>query len=205
MSRDLPTGLAAAFASAKIFPCFLVEVEWPGGTVYVWNGYHSLSWGGHTWLPTGDFGGISNIKENRDLTANGVSLTLSGIPSNIIGEAMRNDTQGRPVKIYFGTLTTTGFVIDPYLQWSGLIDAISHSDDGKTATLTVNCETEMIDNRSAARRYTHEDQQLDFPGDTAFRFVAGMPLTTLTWGRTVLYGATFPPAGVAPGKIVTLQ
>ena len=204
MSRDLPTGLPAALAAAKLFPAFLVEVNWPDGAAYMWNGYHSLSWGGHTWAPTGYFGGISEIKEAADATANGVTLTLSGIPSALVAEALRNDAQGCPVTIYFGVISTAGFTIDPYLNWSGFVDTTSISDDGTTSTISVACEKEMIDNRSGARRYTDQDQQIDHAGDLGLQFVAGLSTASFTWGASIVGGTSIPPASVAFPKL-TLQ
>lgn len=196
MARDLPTGAAAAFAAAKLYPCYLVEVDWPDGIIYTWNGYHSLSWGGHTWLPVGHFGGISDIKETGDATANGITLTLSGIPSGEIAEAMRNDTQGCSVKVYFGVISSTGFTIDPYLQWSGFIDASSISDDGTSATVSLACEKDLVDNRSGSRRYTDQDQQIDYPGDLGLQFIAGLQLASFVWGASTIAASTLPPASV---------
>lgn len=191
MSRTLPTGLGTALAAVEVAPVFLVQLNWPTGIVYAWNGYHNLVWDSKTWVGTGHLGGISEIKESSDLGANGTVLTLSGIPSAQIAEALRNDSLGMPAKIYFGVLTAAGFSIDPYLVFDGMIDAPNIVTDGDTSTITLPLEKELVDNRSTSYRYTHEDQQLTYPGDLGLQYVTGLQNKDFTWGKATIYPA--PP------------
>lgn len=198
MSRDLPTGLGAALAGPTLHPVFLVALDWSGGLVRAWNGYRDLVWGGNTYVGTGHLGGISAVKESRDLAANGVTLTLSGIPSANLTLALANDSQGRSAKIWLGEINSAGaFTIDPYLLFDGVIDVTSIEDDGTTATIAVQLEKELIDKRARGRRYTHEDQIIDFPTDRGFEYVAGLADKPLNWGGPSATGAgtTTPPDG----------
>lgn len=183
MSRILPTGLATALQSRVIPVAFLVEIDWPDGIVYAWNGYHPLSWNGHTWLGIGHAGQISEVQESGDLAANGISIQLSGIPAANIAEVLRNDTQGRSGKLYLGKIDNAGFTIDPVCIFDGVIDITPYSNDGKTATISVNFEKEFIDNRSAASRYTPQDQRRLYPTDLGLDFVPGLAGKTVTWGK----------------------
>lgn len=187
MSRTLPTGFATAMAAASVAPVFLVEVDWPTGTVYAWNGYADLSWNGKTWIGVGHLGSISEIKESSDLSANGMVLTMSGIPTANVAEVLAQNSQGRPGKVYFGVIANDGFSIDPYLIFDGFIDVAPLNDDGKTATISVALEKEFYDNRTNARRYTHSDQQIDFPGDLGLQYVAGLAVQQFTWGKATVY------------------
>lgn len=191
MSREMPTGLDALLL-LKTVPCaFLVELDWPDGTVYMWNGYHSLVWNGHTWLGLGHVGGISEVRESADTAANGLVLTLSGVPSANVAEVLRNDTQGRPAKVFFGVLNVDGFSLaDPICIFDGVIDNPSISDDGTTATIEVPIEKEFIDTRSSSARYTHEDQKQRYPADLGLQFVAGLAEKTITWGKATVYPVT---------------
>jgi hypothetical protein len=195
MSRILPTGFNAAVTASVVRPAFFVELDWSDGILYVWNGYGSIVFGGNTYLGTGHLGKISEVKESKDLTANGVTLALSGIPSALITEALANDNQGRPAKIYIGALAGDGtLAAAPYLIFDGVIDLTVIADTGDTSTISVQLEKELVDNRSGARRYTHEDQQIDFPGDLGFQYVAALSTQIITWGV-----ATATP-GPAPGE-----
>lgn len=198
MSRDLPTGLGTALTAARLHPVYLVQLNWPTGTVNVWNGYRDLSWDSKTWVGTGHLGGISAVKESRDGAANGVVLSLAGIPSANIALALANNSQGQPAKIWFGEINSAGtFTVDPYLLFDGVIDVCPLEDNGETATLSVMLEKELIDTRARGRRYTHEDQIIDYPSDLAFEYVAGLADKPLNWGgpSTTAAGVTSPDLG----------
>lgn len=194
MSRNLPTGLDTAFAGQVVAPAFLVELYWSTGVVNIWNGYYNLVWDGKTWLGIGHLGSIAEIKESSDLTANGVQLQMSGIPSARIAEVLTNDSQGLPARIYFGHIAAGGFTVDPYLVFDGVIDYPNITISGETATIQVALERETYDGRTDARRCTHEDQQIDYPGDLGREYVAALPNKQFTWGK-----ATIAPVATDPG------
>jgi len=198
VSRDLPTGLGAATAAATLSPIFLVELQWPTGTVRAWTGYGDIAWGGNTYTGTGHLGTISEVKESRDGAANGVTLTLAGIPSANISLALADDSQGQPGKVYFGVLSSSGtLAIDPYLIFDGVIDVCPIEDSGDTCSISVQLEKELIDSRARGRRYTHEDQQIDYPGDLGFEYVAGLADKTITWGTATIKPTASPSDGAA--------
>lgn len=199
MSRTLPTGFQTAASAPIVHPAFMVELDWPSGTVYAWTGYGNLSYGGNTFQGTGLIGKVSQIKESGDLAANGVTLSLSGIPSAMIAEALANDSQGRPAKIWIVAFNADmSLAANPYLIFDGIIDLCTIEDNGATATVSVQLQKELVDNRSGARRYTHEDQQIDFPGDLGFEYVAGLALQTVTWGSSVATASGSPAASGIP-------
>lgn len=191
MSRELPTGYAAE-TEAKVFrPVLLVELNWPGGYVRVWSGYGVIQWEGNDYLGTGELGSVSPIGESNDLSANGVALTLSGIPSDLLAEAMANDAQGRSGKIWLAAMNSAGeFAADPYPIFPGFIDVTAIEDDGTTGTITVTLEKELVDRRLQSRRTTHEDQQIDFPGDDFFQYVAGLQDKAINWGGRNVAGVS---------------
>lgn len=198
MSRDLPTGMAAAVSAATVAPVFLAQLNWPTGTVYAWTGYGDISWNAQTWVGTGHLGGISDIRESSDGSANGITLSMSGIPSAEIARALEGNSQRQPGKVYFGVLSSAGtFAIDPYLIFDGVIDVCPVEDFGETATISVQLEKELIDMRTRGRRYTHEDQQLDHPGDLGFEYVAGLADKEIMWGT-----AKVKPAAVIDQSLV---
>lgn len=196
MARNLPTGYAALTEADVFYPVMLIELDWSSGAVRAWTGYGEISWGGNTYYGVGDFGSVSPIGESNNLGANGVTLTLSGVPSDAIAEALTNDSQGRSGKIWIASLNRAGtFQADPYLIFDGLIDVTGIDDSGDTATISVSLEKELIDRRVQSRRSTHEDQQIDYPGDLFFEYVAGLQNKVLAWG-----GKTLPSGSATPGS-----
>lgn len=199
MSRILPTGLDTALSADKVYPVVMVALDWPGTPLYVWNGYHTINWSGVDWVGVGHLGGISEIKESSGSQANGVAVTLSGVPSANVALALSDSSQGRRARIFFGVISAAGFTIDPYCVFDGVIDYASLVSSGETATITVNLEKELFDDRSDARRWTHEDQQIDYPGDLGFRQVAEIANKSFTWGK-----ATVSPTLTTPGDSISI-
>jgi hypothetical protein len=195
MSRTLPTGYAA-LTEGKVFrPVFLMFLDWPADPVYAWTGYGSITFDGHTWVGVGTYGAISQIAESKDIRANGISLTVSGIPSDLVAKALADDTSGASGKVYMASLANDGtFAADPYLIFDGFIDVVPMEDSGETSTLTVQLEKELIDRRFNDRRNTHEDQQIDYAGDMFFEFVAGLVDKQITWGGVTVAGSNAAPA-----------
>lgn len=180
--RTLPIGYAAELAKAMIAPVYMVEINWPTGPLYVWSGYGNLSWNSKIWQGLGHLGTISAIEESADQTANGMTYALKGPFSSVLSSANRNDVRGKVVALYFGLFNSSGFISPPYLAHYGFIDYVTISDTGEEATITLTVESEQIDNRSGARRYTHEDQQLDYPGDLGFEYVTKEASKEIKWG-----------------------
>lgn len=197
MARTLPTGFAAVFAAGTVRPIYLAEIDWPSGLIRVWTGYGDLSWAGHTWQGTGEYGRISDVEESTEGGANGLTLELSGIPSANIIDALSNDAQGRSGKVWIGALKADGTLeCDPYEVFDGFIDVTPWEDTGDTCTISVQLEKERINRRAQTRRATHEDQQIDYPGDMFFEYVAGLESKVVNWG-----GATTPGAAATPGAV----
>lgn len=200
MSRDLPTGMAAKLAAPKLAPIFLVSLDWPSGAVYAWTGFGDIVWAGQTYVGTGNAGSISEVRESRDGAANGVTLSLSGIPSSELAHSLEDNSQGRAGKVWLGLLTAAGALDgDPYLLFSGFIDVCPSEDSGETCTISVKLEKELIDSRARGRRYTHEDQQIEHPGDLGFEFVAGIADKQIAWGSSTANSGAPAGSGVGSG------
>ena len=177
MARNLSDPLLTALGQTVLRPAILVEIETVSGTVRVWSGMGSLYWGGgsppaNEFLGVGELGSISAIGETRDIRAEGITLRLSGIPTDMISLALTDAQPGLPVRVWIAALTETGaIIVDPYLAFSGLTDAISMMESGTTATIVIAAESELIRlQRANESRYTHDDQQRRFPGDLGFEF-----------------------------------
>jgi hypothetical protein len=183
MSRTLPTGYAALTETKKVFPAFFVELDWPDGLVHMWSGYGSIVWDGKTFVGAGKLGSVSEIVETKDGKPNGMTLTINGIPSDLLAEATRNDTQGRSAKVWLAGLTPSAQIdVAPYQIHDGVINVCPIQDDGTTGSISIHLEKDMYDRRVKERRNTHEDQQIDYPGDTFFEHTAATAVADYVWG-----------------------
>lgn len=186
MSRNLSSGVQDAISAAQVSPIILFEGSFASGTVYVWSGYGDLSWGGNTYVGVGTLGAISSVAEASEVSAKGITVTLSGIPSDMISLVLSDVRQGAVGKVHMGFLNSSGVVIDdPILMFEGKLDIPSIQEGADTSSITLSYESRLIDlQRARESRYTNEDQQRAFAGDLGCEYVASLQEFSVTWGKS---------------------
>lgn len=182
---DVSSQFLSAIQSSYVRPALFVQINFTTGPVYVWSGAGSIEWNTFTWQGVGQFGDISNIEEGVDVFARGITMTLSGIDTTLLNDVLNDYQQGLPAIVYLGLFDGSGVLIpNPITCWSGRTDQPTLTVGGDKATLSITCENRLIDlNVSVERRYTNDDQQLDYPGDKGFSFVNGIQSVSIYWGR----------------------
>lgn len=181
--RHIPPSMSAELEGSQIRPAWLVELEFSNGFVWIWSGKGYLHWRGRQFVNGQSdhmlLGSISNVDENGEGKAGGITYSISGIPPtsaagrDLIAQADKWTRQGGTVRLWFATLDTN-FALDgdPWPIAETLIDVplIRMAPDG--VTVSISTETRLSRQQSRqGRRYTHEDQQLDYPGDLGFQYV----------------------------------
>lgn len=210
MSRNISTEMQEVVTSSVIFPIIFVEAEFDSGSVRLWSGIGDLSWDTKTWTGGGSLLKVDAVEESNEVKAVGTSVTLSGIPSDLLSIALQEDYQGRPLKIYLGAfsvdsqyltqengdyvlkedggrlylLTETDIVATPVIIFSGRMDIMNIEESGETSSIRISVENRLIDfERNKERRYTSEDQKIDYPTDKGFEFVSSIQDKEIVWGR----------------------
>lgn len=164
----------------------MVELLYDSTPLRVWSGYGDLNHFGRTFTGTGKLLNISEIEETNQVKAAKVSLTLSGIPSGLLSDALDNNIRGRPATIWMAFLNSDEKIIDdPVEIVSGKMDTQTIDKQGTSATITVTIENVLIDLfRQREMRYTRESHQLEHPDDTFFDYVAALQNADLgAWGK----------------------
>jgi hypothetical protein len=202
MPRQMDPAMLAAIQSNLILPGILFTATFQTGPVYLWSGYGSFAWNGQTWQGIGSMGDVSVIEEGTTVEARGVTVTLSGFDANLLNLVLNEFKLGAPAALYlamfggtigqsshYGTATygqsiyAVGLLADPIPIWAGRTDQAHISVGGTTASIQLNCESRLLDmNQSVARRYTNDDQRLDYPQDRGLEFVYSIVETTINWG-----------------------
>lgn len=200
MSRGLSVAMLAAINAARVRPAYFVHLALDTGALRVWSGTGTYTLDGADYLGVGDFGGQSEIEEGKTIAANGLALSLSGVPSDQIAMTLAEKYRGRTVyeRMVLFDLSTLAPIADPAIVFAGRIDTMAIRDDGPTSSISVACESRLVDlDRARERRYTHEDQQELYPGDTSFRYVPGLQDKEVPWNQKPNAGASTqaPPSG----------
>lgn len=183
--RDLSSGVQSAIEADQVQPILFFEGEFASGTVRVWSGIGDLGWNSVTWTGVGSLGSVSSIDESADIQANGVTVTLSGIPSDLISLALQDSQQGKIGKIYFGFMSNGSVISDPVLMFEGRLDVPAIQEDGETSVIQITYESRLIDlQKPRDSLYTNEEQQLRYAGDLGFEFVPALQDAEIVWGRS---------------------
>jgi hypothetical protein len=184
MTRSLGTDFANSLNAAAFQPFFAVHMAFDGGDLRLWTGFGTISFGGNNYSGGGEMLSISGFDETSEIRATGISVVLSALPATIISSALNENYQGRDITVYFGTLDDTGSINDtPYVIFKGQMDQMSIQQSAETATVVISGESRLIDLEIArTRRYTSEDQKIDYPNDKGLEFIADLQDKTIVWG-----------------------
>lgn len=184
MPRTTSSATLAALQSRDLQPAIFVQAAFASTTVYLWTGVGSVTWNGHTWTGLGSLLSLSAIEDGATVDARGISIVLSGLNPALLADCLGDFKLGLPVTVYLG-LYSAGVLVDtPITTWAGRMDQPTIEFGADEATISINCENRLLDmNVAVDRRYTNEDQQLDWPGDLGFQFVNAIQEMTIFWGR----------------------
>lgn len=181
-TRDINSVLENALDDDQLTVFFAVEMFFDTETVRFWTGVGQATIDGNTYTGTGQLLGISDIEETTEIAAKGATLTLSGIPSDLLSLALSEPYQGRICKMYFG-------VGDPPFTsltevFAGYMDEMNIDEGPEYATIELKVENKLVDlERQRVRRYTSEYQKSQYPSDKGFDFVDSIQGKPVLWGR----------------------
>ena len=87
MTRDIDPATQAASEAPAIWPVVFVDLAFDSGHVRFHSELGTLSFGGNDYTGTGRLGAVSSMDEDSELTRTPVTLTLSGIPTDVLAAA----------------------------------------------------------------------------------------------------------------------
>jgi hypothetical protein len=207
MSRDLSTNTIDNISQDVVYPFFATELRFDGdNTLRLWTGQGTLVLeDGTSWVGTGNLLNISAIEETSELAVKGATLTLSGVPSEVLSLALSEPYQGRVCNIYFGTFSQGSILQESssyiLLQdgsrinlettdkdfseiFSGYMDQMNIEESGETSTIQLLVENKLVDlERARVARFTSGYQKSIYAGDLGLDFVEDLQDKQISWGR----------------------
>jgi len=185
VSRPLTTAALEALTAADVRLALFFAARFPSGWVRLWTGRGPIQWAGQEWAGAGTLIGLSEIEESTAVEANGVAVTLAGVPPELVSAAIGEAQQGLPGRVWLAFLDDAGTVIaDPVFLFAGRLDVPTLQDGAETCTITLSYESRLVSlTRAREWRYTHESQQVLHPGDRGFEYVAAIQAQDIVWGR----------------------
>ena len=207
MSRDLSDNTIDNISQDVVYPFFATELRFDGdNTLRLWTGQGTLVLeDGTSWVGTGNLLDISAIEETSELAVKGATLTLSGVPSEVLSLALSEPYQGRVCNIYFGTFSQGSLLQESssyiLLQdgsrinletgekgfneiFSGYMDQMNIEESGETSTIQLLVENKLVDlERARVARFTSGYQKSIYAGDLGLDFVEDLQDKQISWGR----------------------
>jgi len=202
-SRDLTTTVSGALDDDVVYPFFAIELLFDDNPVRVWTGVGTLSLEGFDWVGSGQLITVSAIEETQEMSVKGATITMSGIPSELLSLALSEPYQGRVCNIYFGfdgnnnllqedgdyilleDGNKVGLEIGLVQLFSGYMDQMNIVDGPETSTIELLVENKLIDlERARIARYTSGYQKSVYPGDLGLDFVESLQDKDIVWGRS---------------------
>lgn len=182
--RDLTAAVLTELGKSELQPVLFAELDFTSGFVRLWNGYGDLTWSQGTFTGGGSLVSVAPMPETASIKSAGYSLSMSGIPSTLLAIALGECYQGRSAKLWLGFLTPGGALIaDPVLMISARMDTMNIDEGAETSTISLTIENQLTDPRPRISRYTDQEQQRRYPGDTGLSRTAKIVDQTLFWGN----------------------
>lgn len=93
----------------------------------------------------------------------------------VLGEAILEEVLGEP----------GGLIDEPYCLFKGLCDIGEIDVDPAKPAVRIRYRSRIADlERARERRSTHEDQQIEFPGDMFYQYTGALSDAVINWGGT---------------------
>lgn len=208
MSRELPESVLLSLEDDVIYPFFAVELKFDGDKVLrLWTGVGTLNHEGQEWVGTGNLLDIETVEETTEIAVKGATLTLSGIPTEVISLALTEPYQGRVCNIYFGSFVSGKVLLESssFIQledgskiilednstnfteiFSGYMDQMNILESADNSTVELKVENKLIDlERQRIARYTSSYQKSIYPNDKGLDFIEDLQDKEVLWGRSV--------------------
>jgi len=184
-TRDLNTVVSNALDDDVVNPYFAIEMLFDTSPLRLWNGVGEKTFNGDTYTGAGDLLSISQVEETTELAARGITINLSGIPSNIVSVGLSEPYQGRVCNVYMG-VEVGGTFSDPVEIFSGFMNEMNFEEGADTINAELTVENKLIDlERKRVRRYTSGYQKSIHPTDKGLDFIESFLNKSISWGKKV--------------------
>lgn len=174
--------LLAYISQESVSWAYFIKIDWPSGVLRLHSRLGDISLEGEVYKGIGSLGRIETLTSDAKLGPNNTAVTLSGIPSDLLAEATKVYSRGRPAVIYFGVIDENEQVVAYRKLFDGRIDRPSISR-GSDNSVRLELASRLNDwNNTDSGRFTQESQHQRDPNDQAFRYMNQLPGRGIAWG-----------------------
>jgi hypothetical protein len=185
MARNLSAEMIAAVDDPVVYPAWLYKGEFGATTLRLWTGTGALVFNEEIYLGNGWFSDFDPSPEVEQLSAEGFSVTLTGIPLEILSLILSASSHNSDGFLYLAFLNAEGSLLGvPYLKARGGLDVPDIEDSPKDSSVKISYERSLLMlERANGGRYTDQSQRNRYPNDTGLRHIAPLQDLRFTWGK----------------------
>jgi len=187
--RTLHTDMANAIKAPVVRWIWFVKLGFDSGDLGWSTAHRPITYDGLTYLAAGPLGTIGAVAEDIGVKSRTISVTLSGIKSEVVALLLGEPYINRPAAIY-AAVSDANWSFDTNkikLVFRGTMDSIS-GETGNTASFTVEIKSRLADwERERKLLYSDSDQQRLFPGDNGFNFVPQLSQRQIIWPQAAFF------------------
>lgn len=180
--RTITTDAVDVLAGPRMGLAILVAMDF-SSPVRLASGAVAIEYLGQLYYGAGALGSVEPIADDMGSGTQGLHFTLSGVPSDLIALALRDDARGVACSVRLAVLhPDTHALVDAPLMWSGTLDQMPITWGPVTSTIGVTAiHKGALLRRPKPLRYTDGDQQRLYPGDTSLRFLISQSQKQDVW------------------------
>ena len=167
-----------------------IKAEFDTEVIRVWNGSEDLTIDSETYIGAGQLLSVHPAEESSDLSSSGMTVTLSGMDSNVLNLALTENYQNRNITATIGYLMGGSLeVAGTVVLFKGRMITMTVNDTPDGATISIQAENRLLDlERPSNLRFTKESQEFLHTGDLFFNQVASLQDKEIIWGRSASTG-----------------
>jgi hypothetical protein len=154
---------------------------------YAHTGLGNIIYDGNTYLGLGKVAGVAGLEESESLVPAAIRLSLNGLDPDLLAEVLDSSTFGSRITLMIGYRQDDGLLVPSTTPWIFYKGRVENADStrGKNNSISITIQHDLaVLSRKVGSKYTNEEQQRRYPGDTAFQHIEKMATITkqLNWG-----------------------
>ena len=165
---------------------FYITIHFKSGTTYLWTGRGNRTINGKEYIGAANLLALKLPEESPQISAQGASITLSGVPSELVARAGKEEIQDRLCVIEFACVEPGVTPTELMAAFRGKMEAADVSYTKTSATITINVESNIRGiRRTYPVLYSAPTHRLRYPGDSSFDGVTDLPelWQHIRWGQ----------------------
>lgn len=180
----LSTANAGQASAAVVRPCWLIDMAFPGGTVFVTDADHPITANSATYLPTPTLLDPPQPSDARDGKSRRLTVTLSAFDATLKASVFAGGFAFGTFTARMALLGSNGQPVDtPVVLTRGYLSQGRVSIDEAAGSIEISAETQSIRlRRKALQLVTSAGQQLRYAGDTGMDDAPNIAARKITWG-----------------------